>query len=448
MSATKRTGDNSGERHEMPEQLMEQLVTKENMTRAYKQVVSNKGAAGVDGLEVTELKDYLKAHWSGIKDKLLSDGYYPQKVRRVEIPKPNGGKRVLGIPTVVDRMIQQALHQILNPIYDPHFSQWSYGFRAGKSAHDAVLQARDHINEGRRWVVDVDLSKFFDEVHHERLLSTLRKKVKDRRVIHLIHRYLKAGMMQDGIEEPRTKGTPQGSPLSPLLSNIVLDELDKELEKRGHHFVRYADDFQIYVGTERTAERVMKSISNFIEKKLRLKVNEEKSTIGRPWERTLLGYSFTRNNEVKVKVSKESIRRLRDKVREKLRRGRGRNLSKFVKEELNPLLRGWMNYFILSEVKGFTEELDGWIRRHLRKIKWRQWKRPWTRRTNLIVLGLSEERAVMSAFNQRGPWWNSGATHMNMALPKRYFDSIGLISLQDVHRHHHLSITSVNRRDT
>ncbi len=448
MSATNPTGNKSEERHEMPEQLMEQLVTKENMTRAYKQVVRNKGAAGVDGLQVTELKDYLQEHWSGIKDKLLSDGYYPQEVKRVEIPKPNGGKRILGIPTVVDRMIQQALHQILNPIYDPHFSKWSYGFRAGKSAHDAVLQAQGHINEGRRWVVDVDLSKFFDEVHHERLLSTLRKKVTDRRVIHLIHRYLKAGMMKDGIEEPRMKGTPQGSPLSPLLSNIVLDELDKELEKRGHHFVRYADDFQIYVGSKRTAERVMESISHFIEKKLRLKVNEEKSTIGRPWERTLLGYSFTRNNEVKVKVSRESIRRLRDKVREKLRQGRGRNLSKFVKEDLNPLLRGWMNYFKLSEVKGFTEELDGWIRRHLRKIKWRQWKRPWTRRTNLIVLGLSEERAVMSAFNQRGPWWNSGASHMNLAFPKSYFDSIGLISLQDVHRHHHLLITSVNRRDT
>jgi RNA-directed DNA polymerase len=255
-------------------------------------------------------------------------------------------------------------------------------------------------------------------------------------------------MMKDGIEEPRTKGTPQGSPLSPLLSNIVLDELDKELEKRGHRFVRYADDFQIYVGSQRTAERVMDSISRFIEKKLRLKVNEEKSTIGRPWECTLLGYSFTRNKEVKVKVSKESLRRLRNKVREKLRQGRGRNLSRFINEDLNPLLRGWINYFKYSEVKGFAAELDGWIRRHLRKIKWRQWKRSWTRRTQLMVLGLSEERAVMSAFNQRGPWWNSGASHMNLAFPKSYFDRIGLVSLQDVHRHHHLFITSLNRRDT
>ena len=448
MSATNRSGNNHGERHATPRELMELLVTKENMTRAYKQVFKNKGAPGVDGLEVTELKDYLHEHWSEIKDKLLRDEYRPQAVRRVEIPKPDGGKRMLGIPSVVDRLIQQGLHQVLNPIYDPNFSQWSYGFRAGRSAHDAIRQARDHINKGKRWIVDVDLSKFFDEVNHERLLSRLRKRIEDRRVIHLIHRYLKAGIMEEGIVEPRTKGTPQGSPVSPLLSNIVLDELDKELEKRGHYFVRYADDFQIYVGSKQTAERVMESISHFIEKKLRLKVNKEKSTIGRPWERTLLGYTFTRNKETKVKVSIESIQRLRNKIREKFRQGRGRNLSKFISEDLNPLLLGWMNYFKLSEVKGFAEELDGWVRRHLRKIKWRQWKRPWARRTNLIALGLNEEHAVMSAFNQRGAWWNAGASHMNLAMPKSYFDSLNLVSLQEVLRRHHLSFTSVNRRDT
>lgn len=448
MSVTNQPGNRSEERHETPAGLMEQLVRKENMTRAYQQVVRNKGAAGVDGLQVTELKDYLKEHWSGIREKLLTDGYYPQKVKKVEIPKPDGGTRVLGIPTVVDRLIQQALHQVMSPIYDPGFSAWSYGFRAGRSAHEAVMQAKEHINGGRRWVVDLDLSKFFDEVHHTRLISTLEKRIEDRRVIHLIDRYLKAGMMQDGIEERRTKGTPQGSPLSPLLSNIVLDELDKELEKRGHRFVRYADDFQIYVGSKRTAERVMKSIGDFIEQKLRLKINKEKSAIGRPWERTLLGYSFTNHKEVKVKVSKKSVARLRDKVREKLRQGRGRNLNKFVKEDLNPLLRGWINYFKLSDTKGFAEELDGWIRRHLRKVKWRQWKRNWTRRVNLMALGLSEERAVMSSFNQRGAWWNSGASHMNIALPKSYFDSIGLYSLQQALRRHHLSINSLNRRDT
>lgn len=437
MSATNRPGNESGDRRETPG-LMEQLVRKENMTRAYRQVVSNKGASGVDGLEVTELRVYLQEHWSRIKEQLLKDAYYPQSVRKVEIPKPGGGRRTLGIPTVIDRLIQQALHQVLNPIYDPHFSQWSYGFRAGRSAHDAVRQAQEHINSGKRWVVDLDLSKFFDEVHHARLLSTLRKRISDRRVIHLIDRYLRAGMMDDGIEEPRVKGTPQGSPLSPLLSNIVLDELDKELEKRGHRFIRYADDFQIYVGSKRTAERVMGSITNFIERRLRLKVNEEKSAVDRPWKRKLLGYSFTNHKEVKVKVSKESITGFRKKVKAKLRKGRGRNLSKFIKEDLNPLLRGWIYYFKLSEVKGFTEELDGWIRRHLRKIRWCQWKRNWTRRTNLIALGLSEEWAVISSFNQRGSWWNSGAKHMNVALPKRYFDSLGLFSLLTGLRRHHL----------
>lgn len=437
MSATNRPGMESGDRHETPE-LMEQLVRKENMTCAYRQVVGNKGAAGVDGLGVTELKAYLKEHWSGIKEQLLKDAYYPHTVRKVEIPKPGGGQRTLGIPTVIDRLIQQALHQVLQPIYDPDFSQWSYGFRAGRSAHDAVRQAQSHINTGKRWVVDLDLSKFFDEVHHARLLSTLRKRISDRRVIHLIDRYLRAGMMDNGIEEPRTKGTPQGSPLSPLLSNIVLDELDKELEKRGHRFVRYADDFQIYVGSKRTAERVMASISDFIERRLRLKVNKEKSAVDRPWKRTLLGYSFTSHKEVKVKVSKESVAGLRKKVKTKLRKGRGRNLSKFIKEDLNPLLRGWINYFKLSEAKGFTKALDGWIRRHLRKLRWRQWKRNWTRRKHLIALGLSEEWAVVSSFNQRGSWWNSGAKHMNVALPKKYFDSIGLFSLQAGLRHHHL----------
>jgi RNA-directed DNA polymerase len=448
MSATNRTGNDHGERHATPRELMELLVTKENMTNAYNQVVRNKGASGVDGLEVTELKEYLQKHWSTIKEKLLKDEYYPQAVRRVEIPKPDGGKRMLGIPTVVDRMIQQALHQVLNPFYDPHFSQWSYGFRTGRSAHNAIDQAREHISKGKNWVVDVDLSKFFDEVNHERLLSRLRKRITDRRVIHLIHRYLKAGIMEEGIVEPRTKGTPQGSPLSPLLSNIILDELDKELEKRGHYFVRYADDFQIYVGSERTAQRVMESISHYIEKKLRLRINREKSAIVRPWECTLLGYTFTRHKETKVKVSSRSIQRLRKKIKEKFRQGRGRNLSKFISDDLNPLLRGWINYFKHSEVKGFGEELDGWIRRHLRSIKWRQWKRSWTRRNNLIALGLKEEDAVRSAFNQRGAWWNAGASHMNRAMPKKYFDSLGLVSLQQVLMRHHLLVTSVNRRDT
>lgn len=416
---------------------MEQIVSRENMTKAYKRVLANKGVSGVDGLEVTDLKEYLQEHWSAIKKALLEGSYYPQAVKQVSIPKVGGGERLLGIPTVVDRMIQQGIHQIINPLYDPEFSEWSYGFREGRNAQQAVVQSRSHIQSRKRWVVDMDLSKFFDEVHHERLLSKLRMKIMDRRVIHLIDRYLRSGIMVNGVEEKRVKGTPQGSPLSPLLSNIVLDELDKELERRGHKFVRYADDFQIYVGSRRTAARVMESLTGFIENKLKLKVNKTKSAIDRPWKRSFLGYSFTSQKDSKLRVSPESIQRLKGKVKEKLKQGRGRNQQKFIAEDLNPLLRGWISYFSKSEVKRFAEAIDGWIRRHLRKIRWRQMKRRWTRLQALMKRGLSEERAVQSCFNQRGPWWNSGASHMNQAYPKTYFDKLGLVSLQmELHRYH------------
>jgi len=437
MSATNRTGNNKDESHK-PTKLMEQIVSKENMTRAYKRVFSNKGVSGVDGLEVPELKDYLKQHWSTIKEALLAGEYYPQPVMQVLIPKPGGGERLLGIPTVIDRMIQQGIHQILNPLYDPGFSDWSYGFREGCNAQQAVAQSQIHIRSGKRWVVDMDLSKFFDEVPHDRLLSKLRKKVMDRRVIHLIDRYLRSGIMRYGVEEQRTKGTPQGSPLSPMLSNIVLNELDKELEKRGHRFVRYADDFQIYVGSKRTAERVMESLTEFIERKLKLKVNKTKSAIGRPWKRSFLGYSFTSQKESKLRVSPESIKRFKGKLKEKFRLGRGRNQQDFIVKDLNPLLRGWISYFSRSEVKGFAEILDGWVRRHLRKIKWLQMKRSWTRLQTLMKRGLSEDRAVQSCFNQRGSWWNSGASHMNKAYPRSYFDQLGLICLQNKLSGYHL----------
>ena len=447
MSATNRPGNNKDKGQEQTG-LMEQIVSRENMTKAYVRVVRNKGSSGVDGLKIPELKGYLQANWSTIKASLLEGRYQPQGVKKVKIPKPGGGERILGIPTVLDRLIQQGIHQVLSPLYDPGFSERSYGFRPGRNAQEAVKAARDHIRSGKRWAIDMDLSKFFDEVNHERLLSKLRVMIKDRRVIHLIDRYLRAGMLENGVVEQRSKGTPQGSPLSPLLSNIVLDELDKELERRGHRFVRYADDFQIYVGSKRSAERVMKSLTDFIEKRLKLKVNKEKSAIDRPWKRSFLGYSFTNQKETKLKVSKESIKRFRNKVKEQLRRGRGRNLERFVKEDLNPLLRGWMAYFSASEVKGFTRELDGWIRRHLRKIKWRQLKRPWTRRAALMARGLPEETAVRSTFNQRGAWWNAGARHMNVAYPNGYFDKMGLESLRKRHRQYHLYIIAKNRRDT
>jgi len=415
--------------HLKTDQLMELVVHPTNMGRAYRRVVGNKGSAGVDGMTVKELLEYLRTNWEQIKRRLLLDAYHPQVVRAVEIPKPNGGKRKLGIPTVMDRLIQQALYQVLNPLYDPTFTANSYGFRPGRNAQQAVQQCRDYIRQGKRWVVDVDLSKFFDEVHHDRLLAKLRHRIKDRRVIHLIERYLCSGVMRNGVEEQRSKGTPQGSPLSPLLSNIVLDELDKELEKRGLSYVRYADDFQIYVKTKRSAERVKASTQRFIEKQLRLKVNEDKSAIGRPWDRNFLGYSFTVDKQTKLKPSKASIKRLRQKIKQQFRQGKGRNLLRFIREDLNPILRGWINYFNQSQTKGFAKELDSWIRRHLRKIKWRQWKRPWTRMQELIRQGISEQQAAQSAFNQRGPWWNAGASHMNLAFPGIYFSKLGLVNL-------------------
>jgi RNA-directed DNA polymerase len=408
---------------------MEAVIDRENMRRAYKQVVSNDGAAGIDGMTVSELADYLREHWTHLKTELLEDRYQPEAVRKVEIPKPGGkGKRQLGIPIAVDRLIQQALHQVLSPLFDPNFSESSYGFRAGRDAQQAVRQARTYVASGKRWVVDIDLEKFFDRVNHDILMSRVARRVKDKRVLRLIRRYLQAGMMDNGVVLPRTEGTPQGGPLSPLLSNILLDELDKELERRGHSFCRYADDCNIYVRSKAAGERVMKSITEFLTYRLRLRVNEEKSAVARPWQRKFLGYSMTFHRQPRLKVAAASVQRLREKLRMRLREGRGRNLKRFI-EELNALLRGWINYFRLAEVKGIFDELDGWLRRKLRCLLWRQWKRTWTRAKVLMKQGLAEARAWKSATNERGPWWNAGASHMNEAFPKSYFDKLGLISL-------------------
>jgi RNA-directed DNA polymerase len=412
------------------EQLMEAVVARENMLRAYEQVVSNKGAAGVDGMTVEQLKPYLQEHWERIKEELLNGKYEPQPVRCVEIPKPQGGMRQLGIPPVVDRLIQQALHQVLTPIFEPGFSESSYGFRPGRSAHQAMRQARAYVAEGRRWVVDLDLEKFFDRVNHDVLMSRVARKVSDKRVLGLIRRYLQAGMMMGGVVSPRTEGTPQGGPLSPLMSNVLLDELDKELERRGHKFCRYADDSNIYVRSRQAGERVMASITEFLEKRLRLKVNLEKSAVARPWERKFLGYSMTWHKQPRLKVAKTSVERLRAKVRAIFREGRGRSLTQVI-EELNKLLRGWMQYFRLAEVKGVFEELDGWIRRKLRCLIWLQWKRNKTRAKELIKRGMEKLRAWKSTGNGRGSWWNAGASHMNEAFPKSFFDRLGLMSLLD-----------------
>lgn len=411
--------------------LIEHLVEGENMIRAYEKVKRNKGAAGHDGMEVSSLKEHLDKHWSSLKESLLGSRYYPEGVLQVEILKPNGGIRKLGIPTVVDRLIQQSLHQVLSPIFEPYFSPHSYGFREGKSAEDAIKSSQFFIQQGYDWVVDMDLEKFFDEVPHDVLMGKIRKRVKDKAVLRLIRRYLEADVMVKGKRERRTKGVPQGGPLSPLLSNILLDDLDKELEKRGHRFCRYADDCNIYVRSERAGQRVKESLTEYLRKRLKLKVNEAKSAVDRPWKRVFLGFTFLADKHRRITVAKKSILRLKGKVKELFRKGKGRNLGKFIEEDLNPLLRGWINYFRPVQTKRFAEDLDGWIRRHLRKIIWRQWKRNWTRFQGLMRQGLPEERAARSAFNRRGPWFNSGASHMNQAFPKTYFTKLNLVSVQD-----------------
>lgn len=411
--------------------MIEQLVERSNMVKAYKKVHSNKGASGVDNMPVEQLESYLKKHWAEIKERLLNGTYKPKPVRKVEIPKPNGGIRVLGIPTVVDRLIQQALHQILNPIFEPTFSEYSYGFREGKSAHQAILQAQKYQQEGRKVVIDMDIEKFFDEVNHDILMGRIMRKVKDVKVLKLLRKILQSGIMEGGIQVQREKGTPQGSPLSPLLSNIILDDLDKELETRGHRFCRYADDCNIYVKSEKAGQRVLISISKFLEKKLKLKLNSSKTAVQRAHHRKFLGYTFTGDKLTRVKVAKESIHRFRKKAKGLFREGKGRNIGNFIKEELTPFIRGWINYFMLSEVKNFAEDLDGWIRRRLRLMQWRQWKRSKTRMKRLMKAGLDKERSRKSAYNNRGPWWNSGASHMNAAFRKRYFDNLGLCSMLD-----------------
>mgnify|MGYP001589041960 FL=1 len=412
-------------------QLIERLVERENMRKAYAQVKKNKGAAGIDNMTVESLGTYLKEHWLKIKEQLVKGEYKPKPVKRVEIPKSGGGIRKLGIPTVVDRLIQQGIYQILSPIFEPTFSRSSFGFRSGKNAQQAIIQAKEYQTGGRKWVVDMDLAKFFDEVNHDKLMSKIAKKVKDKKLLLLIRRYLQAGVMENGLVRGSDKGTPQGSPLSPLLSNIVLDDLDRELEERGHAFCRYADDCNVYVKSRRAGQRVFESITRFVEEKLNLKVNREKSAVARAHQRKFLGYSFTWHEKPKIRVPKESVKRLREYLKTILRKGKGRNLQKFITGDLNPILRGWINYFRLAEVKTFAEDIDGWVRRRLRLILWKQWKRPWTRRKRLMEAGLSEERAVMSAFNRRGSWWNSGASHMNDAFRKKFFDRLGLVAMLD-----------------
>lgn len=411
--------------------LLEQVIESENMQLAWKQVKRNGGAAGTDDRSIEETAAFLRHNWLELRQRLLDGTYRPRPVLRVEIPKPGGGMRKLGIPTVTDRLVQQAISQILIPVFDPEFSESSYGFRPGRSAHGAVLAARDYQQTGKRWVVDMDLKQFFDEVDHDILMSRLGRKIKDKRLKRLLNAFLKAGVQCENQIVPTIKGTPQGGPLSPLLSNILLDDLDKELERRGHSFCRYADDCNIYVNSHRAGERVLQSITKYVEDELKLKVNQTKSAVDRPWRRRFLGFSFTHHRRPRIRVPKETVKQFRQKLKDLFRRGRGRNLSRFTQEALNPVLRGWLNYYGLAETKGYAEELDGWLRRRLRCILWRQWKRGRTRYKQLRRRGLDEKRARASAFNGRGAWWNSGASHMNDTFRKRYFDKLGLFSLLD-----------------
>ena len=412
---------------------MEQVVERSNLQLAYQRVVKNKGAPGVDDVGVTEFKDWLKMHWPSMKAALLEGRYLPRPVRRVDIPKPAGGVRTLGVPTVVDRLIQQALHQVLQPLFEPTFSAGSFGFRPGRGAHQAVRKAQEYIRAGKRWVVDIDLEKFFDRVNHDALMARVARQVNDARVLKLIRRFLQAGMMSEGLVKARTEGTPQGGPLSPLLSNILLNDLDQELERRNLAFCRYADDCNIYVRSRVAGDRVMNGVRTFLEEDLKLRINTEKSAVARPWERKFLGFSVTMHRETRLRIAPASVQRLTQKVRDLMRTGRGRSLTHTI-EDLNPLLRGWINYFRLTESKGILEELDGWVRRRLRCLLWKQWKRFGTRARKLRALGLDADRARVSAGNGRGSWWNAGASHMNHALPAKYFTHKGLVSLMGTHQ--------------
>lgn len=435
-TARERQASAAAEENAPPEttKLLEEVLRRENLIVALRRVQTNKGAPGVDGMTVEELPASLRTNWPRIREEILGGKYIPSPVLRVEIPKPDGkGMRPLGIPTVLDRFIEQAILQVLTPIFDPHFSDNSYGFRPGRGCHDAVKAAQAHVEAGYRFVVDMDLEKFFDRVNHDVLMSRVARRVKDKRLLRLIGRYLRAGIMIEGAVHDHEEGTPQGGPLSPLLSNILLDDLDKELERRGRRFCRYADDCNIYVKSKAAGEQAMESITRFLSKKLRLKVNEEKSAVDRPGNRKFLGYSMTTHQSPKLKVAPNSIKRAKARVKEIIRKGRGRSLSK-VAAELTTFLRGWVNYFRLSQVKSAFEELDKWIRRKLRMILWRQWKTPKTRAKKLIERGIEKARAFASAYNGRGPWWNAGASHMNAAVTAKWLQQRGLMSLLAEHR--------------
>lgn len=411
------------------ENLLEKIVEKRNFFEAYKKVVSNKGSSGIDGMRVDELLPYLQENYETLKENLLSGKYKPLPVRRVEIPKPNGGIRLLGIPTVIDRLIQQAINQVMNPIFDKEFSDSSYGFRPRRSAHMALEQAQKHINEGYKYVVDMDLEKFFDKVNHDILMNLISEKIEDKRVLKLIRSYLNSGIMTNGIFAKSEEGAPQGGPLSPLLSNILLDELDKELEIRGHKFCRYVDDCNIYVKSKRAGERVLKSITKFLEQNLKLKVNTEKSAVSSPTRRKFLGYSFYyRKGGIGFRVHNKSYERLKEKIRKITNRNISMNFNYRIKK-LNEIIVGWVNYFKQADMKTKLIELDGWIRRRLRACVWKTWKKIKTKFNNLIKLGIPKDKSWQYANTRKGYWRISSSPILNKTITNQRLINHGFKSL-------------------
>jgi RNA-directed DNA polymerase len=424
---------NEPERPANTSRTVEEVCERGNLKAALRQVKANKGSAGIDGMTVDQLSEYLKQHWPTIREQLLNGTYEPKPVRRVEIPKPDGGgMRKLGIPTVLDRFIQQAVMQVLQRQWDPTFSRHSYGFRPSRSAHQAVAQAQQYIAAGYGWVIDLDLEKFFDRVNHDKLMSQIAKRIEDKRLLKIVRAFLNAGVMENGLVSPSVEGTPQGGPLSPLLSNLVLDELDRELERRGHRFVRYADDCNIYVRSERAGQRVMDSITRFITQKLKLKVNEAKSAVARPQERKFLGFSFTAGPDVQRTIAPKSLERFKQRIREVTRRAKGVSI-KTTMEELASYMRGWRGYYGFCETPEVLITLTRWVRLRLRAALWRQWKTPRRRRAALLALGVSAFAAGKTAGTGRGPWRLARSRALSTGLSNAYFRSLGLPSLFGAH---------------
>jgi len=410
------------------DKLMEEVCERENLKEALRRVKANGGAAGVDGMSVDGLPDYLRENWQRMKGWLLAGTYKPQPVRRVEIPKPSGGTRKLGIPTVSDRFVQQAVLQVLQKRWDPTFSDHSYGFRPGRSAHQAVERAQEYIQQGYDWVVDIDLEKFFDRVNHDVLMGRIARRIGDKRLLKLIRGFLESGVMENGVVGPTEEGTPQGGPLSPLLSNLLLDEWDRELERRGHRFVRYADDCNIYVKSERAGQRVMEGMKRFLARKLRLKVNESKSSVARPKDLKFLGFSFTSGEVVKRRIAPQSIKRFKARIRELTRRTRGISIERMI-EGLRRYMIGWRSYFGFCETPSILRDLESWTRRRLRCFQWKQWKRGTVRFKELRRKGIGKDLAAKTAGSAHGPWRLSHSPALSIAMPNAFFTSLRLPSL-------------------